>query len=169
MAYLIFICLDNEGMECSTSACSESEGNWSSWCWETEQRHHCSTFELLLFLACSLCIWYWHCLVDIWCSDGVTTGFHSNESSDFRPSQSRLYDILLGSWLSSVSCFVVFCMSDMAILCWFHSVVSALSYCLHLCSYNWLLFVVALYIIYGSLSVLAFDSEEVYQMENVVF
>jgi len=40
--------VDNEGVECSTATCAEHEGNWSSWCWEIEQRHHWGAlFQLL--------------------------------------------------------------------------------------------------------------------------
>ena len=75
--------------------------------------------------------WFLHVIFGIWhCGDGITAGFHSNESPDFRPSQSTSYDILHSSWLSSVSCFIVFFMSDMLIFCWFCSYISAFIYCL---------------------------------------
>jgi len=56
---LFVTCSDNEGMEWSTAACSEYEGNWSTWSWEIEQRHHCGEFRLLLssVYTVNLCCW----------------------------------------------------------------------------------------------------------------
>jgi len=61
------------------------------------------------------------------CVDGVTTGFHSNESSGFISitKQCICYDVLQSSWLSSVSCLLVFCVSDMVVFCWLHFVASS--------------------------------------------
>jgi len=51
LAYCIVVYSDNERLECSTTARSESEGIRPARCREIEQRHHCSEFNHL-WLCC---------------------------------------------------------------------------------------------------------------------